>query len=85
MNEVLIDYELVEWVLAGVAALGVIAGAWLEFRRERESVTHLRNVINEHREYVMELDVRLRVLEHRVSSVEEKGAPAEPEEKPPEL
>ena len=72
MSGILIDLELAEWVLAGVAALGVVAAAWLEFRREHELLAQAKATVAELRDTVIELDLRTRMLDYRLSHLEEK-------------
>ena len=54
-----LDIDIAEWLLAGVAAIGVVVGAIIEYRRDSEKM--------------MDMEVRLRVLEAKVESLEESN------------
>lgn len=54
-----LDIDIAEWLLAGVAAIGVIVGAIIEYRRDSEKM--------------MDMEVRLRVLEAKVEALEESN------------
>ena len=53
-----LDIDVAEWLLAGVAAIGVVVGAIIEYKRDSEKMT--------------DMEVRLRVLEAKVEALEEK-------------
>lgn len=53
-----LDIDVAEWLLAGVAAIGVVVGAIIEYKRDSEKMT--------------DMEVRLRVLESKVETLEEK-------------